>query len=110
MPAVTGDRFSSQNMADCPFCPAGGRQFRTGRQCAECGKPLCLICRPEVPKQPFLCPDCGGGPVEDAIHAPGPAIERIRTAGQPIPYWLTLLQQRIQVTSPEAVENEIVPE
>lgn len=110
MPAVTGDRFSSQNMANCHFCPAGGRQFRTGRVCAECGKALCLICRPEVPRQPFLCPDCGGGPVEDAIHTPGRAIERIRASGQPVPYWLTLIQERIQVSSPEVVENEIVPE
>ncbi len=110
MPAVSGDRFSSQNMSDCAFCPPEGRRFRTTRTCNECGRPLCLICRPAVPKAPFLCPECGGGPREDAIHQPGAAIERIRAAGNAAPYWLTVIERRLQATSPAVVETEIVPE
>ena len=111
MPQVTGDRFSSSSMSDCVFCLPEGRRFRTQRQCRDCGKALCLVCRPEVPGVPFLCPDCGGGPREDAIHAPGATITRIQSAGHKVPYWLLVLQERLEiVTDVEKLEEEIVPE
>jgi hypothetical protein len=110
MPAVTGDRFSSQTMSDCQFCPAQGRGFRTTRQCAGCARYLCIVCRPNVPQVPFLCPECGGGPREDAIHAPGASLERIQAAGQVAPYWLVLLQERVGVAPAGDVEALLVPE
>ncbi len=110
MPSVSGDRFSSSNMSDCSFCHPEGRRFRTQRQCSECGKPLCLVCRPEVPGTPFLCPECGGGPCDDAIHQPDAVVARIQGAGHPVPFWLTLISERLHQTSVETVEAEIVPE
>ena len=110
MPQVTGDRFSSQNMSDCEFCPPDGRRFRTTRQCTNCSRFLCLVCRPWVPKVPFLCPDCGGGPSEDAIHQPARAIERLEKAGQTAPYWLVVLRERTGTAKPEEAEALIVPE
>src|SRR3954452_16178539 len=110
MPAVTGDRFSSQNMQDCAFCPEEGRRFRTMRQCVQCGRALCLVCRPEVPGQPFLCPDCGGGPPEDALHHPAVCIERIAGRGQAVPFWLEVLQERLALLPVPEPEEIIVPE
>jgi hypothetical protein len=110
MPSVTGDRFSSQNMSDCEFCPPGGRRFRTTRQCATCSRSLCLVCRPWVPRVPFLCPECGGGPAENAIHDPAGAIRKIEQAGQSAPYWLEVLRERAAAVKPEEVEELIVPE
>jgi hypothetical protein len=110
MPAVTGDRFSSQNMSDCLFCPPEGRRFRTTRQCSACSRALCLVCRPEVPGQPYLCPPCGGGPVEDAIHQPGACIERIRAAELPVPFWLEVHQERLAAVPAAEAGDLIVPE
>jgi hypothetical protein len=114
MPRVTGDRFSSQNMADCEFCHPGedgsGRRFRTTRQCAGCGKYLCLLCRPWVPQVEFLCPDCGGGPRDNAIHDPAAAVKRLQDSGHTAPYWLLVLHERAQVSSVEVLAEEIVPE
>lgn len=111
MPQVTGDRFSSQSMSDCAFCPPEGRRFRTSRQCAQCSRPLCLGCRVPVPGTPFLCPECGGGPCEDALHVPGAAVERLQAAGHAAPYWLLVLHERsLAAASPEQVEAELVPE
>ncbi len=110
MPAAApSDRFSGQNMADCGFCPPTGRRFRTQRQCGGCSQPLCLVCRPEVPGQPFRCPDCGGGSVEDALHMPSEAIARIQGTGAPVPFWLTLLQERMQ-TAAASVDDAVIPE
>jgi hypothetical protein len=109
MPAVSGDRFSSQNMSDCLFCAEEGRRFRTQRQCAECARPLCLVCRPLVPGQPFLCPDCGGGPREDALHHPAASIDRIAAAGKDVPFWLEIVRERLTVSKVDA-EELIVPE
>jgi hypothetical protein len=112
MPRVSGDRFSSQNLSDCAFCPPGGRQFRTPRQCAACARALCLVCRPEVPGTPFLCPECGGGPREDTLRQPERAIARIREAGHAVPFWLTALHEGMATPSelPTDAEELIVPE
>ncbi len=88
------ERFSGQNLADCPFCPPGGRQFRTARLCSGCGQPLCLSCRPDIPGVPSRCPDCGGGGAEEALREPGRALERLAAAGLNPPLWLTLLRDR----------------
>jgi len=110
MPAVSGDRFSSQNMADCHFCPPDGRRFRTARQCTECRKALCLVCRPAHPKVPFLCPDCGGGAPENALKQPAACIDRITQAGHEAPYWLVVVKERLGVLPPAEAEQLIVPE
>jgi hypothetical protein len=110
MAQVYGDRISSQNMADCEFCPPDGRRFRTMRQCAGCSKPLCLVCRPALPAVSFLCPDCGGGAVENALHAPHAVVERLTSAGQTVPYWLTVAIEQIGRAPKEDVEELIVPE
>ena len=110
MPAVTGDRFSSQNMHDCAFCPEEGRRFRTTRQCVECGSALCLVCRPEVPGQPFRCPNCGGGPPADALHRPEVCIQRLTAAGQTVPFWLEVLKERLALLPAAEADEIIVPE
>src|SRR5262249_31354162 len=110
MPAVTGDRFSSQNLSDCAFCVPLGRQFRTQRQCSGCSRPLCLVCRPAVPGQPLLCPECGGGPPEAAIQNPTACIDRITAAGQAVPFWLEVLRERLALAGATAAEEMIVPE
>jgi hypothetical protein len=110
MPTVSGDRFSSQNMADCEFCPPEGRRFRTARQCAKCSRYLCLVCRPYVPQRSVLCPDCGGGPCDNAFMAPAAAVERITAAGLTAPFWLTVLQERIGAAAAAEVEELIIPE
>lgn len=111
MPQVTGDRFSSQNMADCAFCRPEGRRFRTTRQCAGCSRPLCLVCRVWVPQEPFLCPDCGGGDLEDALHAPAASVARLAANGHAVPFWLSTVQEQIQVSvSPAEIDEMIVPE
>jgi hypothetical protein len=109
MPQVSGDRFSSFNMADCAFCPEHGRRFRTGRLCAQCSKPLCIVCRPWIPQQPYLCPECGGGPAEDALHAPQAAIARIEASGQTAPFWLKVLEART-AQKHEDPDEIVVPE
>ena len=109
MPQVTGDRFTSANMADCTFCPPAGRRFRTGRICGNCSRPLCIVCRPWVPQQPYLCPECGGGPAQDALHAPGAAIRRLEDAGLTVPYWLRVLDERT-VRKNEDPDEIVVPE
>jgi len=108
MPAP--DRFSSQNMADCEFCPRDGRRFRTARQCAQCGKALCIVCRPQVPQIAFLCPECGGGPRDDALKDPGAVIRRLTDGGLTPPYWLVLLEERLAATPSRDAEEIIVPE
>ena len=110
MPQVTGDRFSSQNMSDCSFCPPDGRRFRTTRQCATCSRPLCLACRPHVPQVPYLCPECGGGPAEAAIQAPEAAIQRISAQGHVVPFWLAVMQERQAAAPAQEAEELIVPE
>lgn len=110
MPSVTGDRFSSQSMSDCEFCPADGRRFRTARQCAECGKPLCLVCRPVVSGVSFLCPTCGGGPRENSLLEPSLVIERISAAGHTTPFWLTIAHEQITLAVGTQAEELIVPE
>jgi hypothetical protein len=75
-------------MADCAFCPPDGRRFRTARRCSECGKPLCLFCRVELPGRPFRCPECDGLPRDDALRAPEAAIQRLGEAGMTPPFWL----------------------
>jgi len=110
MPRVTGDRFSSQNMSDCEFCLPDGRRFRTTRQCARCSRALCIVCRPWSPAAEFLCPECGGGPREDGLHAPADAIQKLETAGLPIPFWLLVVQERTRGAEPAKVDEEIVPE
>lgn len=97
-------------MADCGFCPPAGRRFRTPRQCSACSRSLCLVCRPEIPGQPFLCPDCGGGPVEDALHRAGECIARLTAAGQTIPFWLEVLHTEAAAAPVEGVDELIVPE
>ena len=109
MPAASGDRFSGQNLSDCAFCPPADRQFRTQRQCSGCAKPLCLVCRPEVPGTPYRCPECGGGAVEDTLHTPDAAVRRIQEAGAKPPFWLTLLVEHT-AASRMAAEEVIVPE
>jgi len=110
MPQSTGDRFSSQNMSDCGFCPAEGRRFRTTRQCNQCGRPLCLSCRPEVPEVSYLCPECGGGPSEDAIHHPEQAIGKIQAGGRAAPYWLLVLHERLAAAPVPDADELIAPE
>jgi hypothetical protein len=109
MPSPSGPHFTSGNLLDCEFCPPAGRRFRTIRQCSGCGKALCLVCRPEVPGTPFLCPDCGGEPPADAIRRPAAAVERIRAAGHTVPFWLTVLHERSLTVTVET-EELIVPE
>ena len=109
MPAPAGDRFSSQNMSDCEFCPPGGRRFRTQRQCSGCGRYLCIVCRPCIPAVAFLCPDCGGGPAEDTLHHPDRTIERLKTEGVTVPFWLGLLHERMTTGKIEA-DEVMVPE
>lgn len=115
MPAVSGDRFSAQSFADCAFCPADRRRFRTARTCGQCGKPLCLVCRPAIPNQPFLCPECSGGAVEDTLHNPAATAERLAGAGIVVPTWLIILRDQAAVRAAKAdvaaaVEELIVPE
>ena len=110
MPQVSGDRFSSQNMSDCEFCAPGGRRFRTTRQCSTCGKPLCLVCRPALPGTAFLCPDCGGGAVEDALHQPQQVIDRLTSSGVTVPFWLSVAVEQIRTHPQETIEELIVPE
>jgi len=105
---LTGDRFSSQSLADCAYCPPGGRQFRTARQCAGCGRPLCLVCRPWVPRAPHLCPECGGGPLVNALQSPEAAAAGLQAAGQEVPYWLAVIRERAAARA--SIEDEIVPE
>ena len=107
MAQVYGDRFSSQSMADCEFCPPDGRRFRTMRQCSSCGKPLCLVCRPVVVSVPFLCPECGGGVAENALLAPQAVIERLTGAGQTVPYWLTVIVEQTAKAPKEGVDDLI---
>lgn len=89
-----GDRFTTQILIDCEFCPTDGRQFRTHRHCSGCGKALCLSCRPEVRGRPTLCPDCGGGAPEAALEQPEAAVNRILNEGLKPPYWLLALRER----------------
>lgn len=110
MPQVSGDRFSSQSMSDCDFCPSDGRRFRTARQCATCGKALCLVCRPALPGTAFLCPDCGGGGVENALHQPQLVIDRLKASELTIPYWLSIAVEQMQSHPQETIEELIVPE
>src|SRR5436853_489570 len=110
MPALSGDRFSSQNMSDCEFCSPDGRRFRTTRQCSKCSRFLCLACRPHVPQQPLLCPDCGGGPRDNVFAAPAAVIERIEKAGQTVPFWLVVLRERTAALPPEQAEELVIPE
>ena len=63
-----------------------------------------LVCRPEVPGQPFLCPGCGGGAPADALHQPEVCIERITAAGQTVPFWLEVLRERVALLSPREAE------
>lgn len=109
MPQVSGARFTVYNLADCEFCPSDRRRFRTGRVCGQCSRPLCVVCRPFVPQQPYLCPDCGGGPVEDPLHAPEASIQLREAAGVLIPYWLCVLRDRT-VKKAEDPDETIVPE
>lgn len=99
--AAPSDRFSSQNMMDCGFCSVRDdtRRFRTQRQCSGCGKPLCLVCRAHVPRAPFLCPDCGGGPPDDALRNPGGVRQRLEAAGFSPPYWLLVVEERIELVT-----------
>lgn len=110
MPQVSGDRFTSQSMSDCDFCPSDGRRFRTARQCATCSKALCLVCRPALPGTAFLCPDCGGGIVENSLLHPQQVIERLTTTGVTVPYWLSVAVEQIQGHPQETIEELIVPE
>ena len=109
MPRVTGDRFSSQNLADCSFCPDEGRRFRTVHRCEGCARHLCLACRPWIPDAPFRCPDCGGGGVEMALAAPQAALDRITAAGRAAPFWLLVHNERL-AASGRGAEEEVVPE
>ncbi|MFN3652064.1 MAG: hypothetical protein ACK47B_21010 [Armatimonadota bacterium] len=110
MPSSTGERFSSASMADCAFCPSDGRRFRTARQCAGCSRALCLNCRPEIPGKPYLCPDCGGGPREDALHVPAASITRLEAAGERVPYWLLVAREALASKGPVEAEELIIPE
>jgi hypothetical protein len=112
MPATRGDHFTSQTMADCAFCPTSdsGRGFRTARQCAGCNRPLCVVCRPQVAQTAFLCPDCGGGPLDNALNDPAGCIARLQAAGHTIPYWLIVVQERLAAMPVPEVEELIVPE
>lgn len=110
MPSFTGDRFSSANMSDCEFCRPEGRRFRTTRQCAECRRYLCLVCRPQIPGAPFLCPHCGGGPCEDALHQPGSVIRRLAESGHTVPFWLTVIEERLARIPTHDPDELIVPE
>jgi len=109
MPQPGGDRFSNFNMADCAFCPPERRGFRTGRVCEGCGRPLCVVCRPWSPGQAFRCAECGGGALEDALGAPDDCIRRREEAGQPVPFWLTVLRERARVRH-ENPADTAVPE
>jgi hypothetical protein len=109
MPAA-GERFSSASMADCEFCPRDGRRFRTTRQCSSCGRFLCIVCRPQVPQIAVLCPDCGGGARDDALHQPEAAIQRISEAGYTVPFWLIVIQERLAKLPSKDPEELIVPE
>jgi hypothetical protein len=109
MPQVTGDRFTSANMENCPFCPQQGRRFRTGRVCGNCSKPLCIVCRVWIPQQPYLCPECGGGPAEDALQSPTAAIQRIEADGHTVPFWLRILEERVARKN-EDPDEIVVPE
>lgn len=110
MPRPPLDRFTSQSMSDCEFCSPEGRRFRTQRQCSVCSRHLCLVCRPWVPQAAYLCPDCGGGTREDALHEPGASIERLTAAGLNAPFWLLLMQDRLSASKAASVDEEIVPE
>lgn len=110
MPRATGDRFTSQTMADCEFCPPDGRRFRTARQCSKCERPLCLVCRPAVPALAFLCPDCGGGQPENALLQPAAVIERLTVAGHTAPFWLTIAREQLVLAQDQDVEELIMPE
>ncbi|MCC2669183.1 MAG: hypothetical protein K0Q72_1654 [Armatimonadetes bacterium] len=109
MPPPNADRFSSQNMSDCEFCPPDGRRFRTMRQCSGCSKALCLVCRPALPALAFLCPECGGGEVENALHAPAAVIERLQAAGHTVPYWLLVAAAQGGPAGNEIAEELIIP-
>jgi hypothetical protein len=63
-----------------------------------------------VPGQPFLCPDCGGGPPGDAIRRPADCIERIQAAGHSVPFWLEVLRARLEIPGAPPAEEIIVPE
>jgi hypothetical protein len=110
MPPLRGDRFSSQSMSDCAFCPPDGRRYRTTRQCAGCSQPLCLVCRPDIPGVAYLCPDCGGGACENAIAEPAAVLARLTAAGQTPPYWLVLHHERLTAAQAPVAEELIVPE
>jgi hypothetical protein len=109
MPQASGARFSGQSFTDCAFCPPGRRRFRTARQCDRCARPLCLVCRPMLPAHPYLCPECGGGPIEDTLHDPASAVARISAQGVTPPAWLLLLRDQAAArhTDPEEL---VVPE
>jgi hypothetical protein len=110
MPAASGERFSSQSMSDCEFCPPERRGFRTTRQCSGCSRFLCLVCRPALPQVPFLCPECGGGALEDAMGSPGACIERLSGAGRTVPFWLHVLHRRMAAAAKPDAEELLVPE
>jgi hypothetical protein len=97
-------------MSDCDFCPSDGRRFRTARQCSACNKALCLVCRPALPGTAFLCPDCGGGTPENALHQPQLVIDRLTASSITIPYWLTIAVEQMQSHPQETLEELIVPE
>lgn len=109
MPPSAGDRFSSHTMADCPWCPSDGRQFRTARTCARCAAPLCLSCRPAATGE-VLCPACGGGDAERAVEAPDAVISRLEAAGAAVPFWLIVLARRRAVAPRPEVEVDLIPE
>jgi len=110
MAQVSGDRFSSQNMSDCEFCPPDGRRFRTMRQCSACGKALCLVCRPALAGTAYVCPECGGGVAEDALHRPQQVIERLTASGVTVPFWLSIAVEQLRTHPTESIEELIVPE
>lgn len=109
MAPSSGERFGSQNLADCAFCPAGGRRFRTARSCARCDRPLCLACRPLGGPDGVLCPDCGGGRLEHALEDPRGAHLRLTQAGGEPPLWLTVMVARLEKGDPASPE-ELIPE
>ncbi len=106
MPPPSSSRFSGPELADCAFCAGrseGRRGYRTPRQCGGCGKPLCLACRPEVPSVPRHCPDCGGGPVLDAVRQPGEAAAALAERGLAVPFWLEVAARRAASSADAAV-------